>query len=93
MASIGLAPHFLLFVSGGLALVYELLWMRRFAVVFGAATPAVSATLAAIFLGFAVGSTVLGARAARLAVHLQEAASSLPLEIQKALLGTNAPPP
>jgi spermidine synthase len=71
MASIGLVPYLLLFVSGGLALVYELLWMRRFAVVFGATTPAVSATLAAIFLGFAVGSTVLGARAARFANPLR----------------------
>jgi len=36
-----------------------------FAVVFGATTPAVSATLVAIFLGFAAGSAVLGSRAAR----------------------------
>src|SRR5580765_2231076 len=71
MASIGLAPYLLLFVSGGLTLVYELLWMRRFAVLFGATTPAVSATLAAIFLGFAVGSVVLGARAARFANALR----------------------
>jgi spermidine synthase len=71
MASIGFAPYVLLFVSGGLALVYELLWMRRFAVVFGATTPAVSATLAAVFLGFALGSAVLGARAARSANPLR----------------------
>jgi spermidine synthase len=71
MSSIGFAPCLLLFVSGGLALVYELLWMRRFAVVFGATTPAVSATLAAVFLGFAVGSAVLGARAARYANPLR----------------------
>ena len=71
MASIGLALHLLLFVSGGLALVCELLWMRRFAVVFGATTPAVSATLSAVFLGFAVGSAVLGARAARFANPLR----------------------
>ena len=45
--------------------------MRRFAVVFGATTPAVSATLAAIFLGFAAGSAVLGARATRLANPLR----------------------
>jgi spermidine synthase len=51
--------------SGALALVYEILWMRRFAAVFGAATPAVAATLAAFFLGFTVGSLVIGARAAR----------------------------
>src|SRR5947207_8557656 len=71
MASFGFAPYLLLFVSGGLALVYELLWMRRFAVVFGTTTPAVSATLAAIFLGFAGGSAVLGARASRFANPLR----------------------
>jgi spermidine synthase len=71
MDPIGLLPCLLLLVSGGLALVYELLWMRRFVVVFGATTPAVSATLVAIFLGFAVGSAVLGARAARFANPLR----------------------
>lgn len=64
-------PHLLLLVSGGLALVYELLWMRRFAAVFGATTPAVSATLAATFLGFAVGNAVLGTRGARLGAPLR----------------------
>lgn len=58
------APHVLLFISGGLALIYELLWMRRFTAVFGATTPAISATLVATFLGLAVGSAVLGKRAA-----------------------------
>ena len=52
-----------MFASGGLALVYEILWMRRFASVFGATTPAVAATLAAVFLGFTVGSFVIGGRA------------------------------
>ncbi len=45
--------------------------MRRFAVVFGATTPAVSATLAAVFLGLASGSAVLGARAVRFANPLR----------------------
>jgi spermidine synthase len=49
-----------------LALVYEILWMRRFAAVFGATTPAVAATLAAVFLGFTAGSLVIGGRAIRL---------------------------
>ncbi len=58
------AVHVLLFVSGALALIYEVLWLRRFAVIFGATTPAAAATLSAVFLGFAVGSAVIGARAA-----------------------------
>ena len=57
--------HLLMFASGALALVYEILWMRRFTAVFGATTPAVAATLAAVFLGFTVGSIVIGARAVR----------------------------
>ncbi|HKS38597.1 MAG TPA: fused MFS/spermidine synthase [Verrucomicrobiae bacterium] len=61
----GLALHLLLFASGALALVYEILWMRRFTAVFGATTPAVAATLAAVFLGFTAGSIVIGGRAVR----------------------------
>src|SRR6476646_1972106 len=57
--------HVLMFCSGGLALVYEILWLRRFAAVFGATTPAVAATLAAVFLGFTAGSLVIGAGAVR----------------------------
>lgn len=60
-----------MFVSGGLALVYELLWMRRFTAVFGAATPAVAATLAATFLGLAAGNAVLGTRAGRFGAPLR----------------------
>ena len=52
--------HVLLALSGGLALVYEVLWLRRFAAVFGATTPATAATLAAVLLGFAAGSAVWG---------------------------------
>jgi len=57
--------HLLMFMSGALALVYEILWMRRFAAVFGATTPAVAAVLASVFLGFTAGSLVMGARAMR----------------------------
>src|SRR5260221_1500409 len=63
--AVGLTLHILMFCSGALALVYEILWMRRFAALFGSTTPAVAATLAAVFLGFTVGSLVVGARAAR----------------------------
>src|SRR5438132_14161004 len=59
------ALHVLIFGSGALALVYEILWMRRFAALFGSTTPAVAATLAAVFLGFTAGSLIIGARAGR----------------------------
>src|SRR6185369_9416891 len=55
----------MLFFSGALALVYEILWMRRFTALFGATAPATAATLAAVFLGFTAGSTVLGRMAIR----------------------------
>lgn len=53
----------LVFVSGALALIYEILWMRRFVTLFGASSPAVSAVLMGMFLGLGVGSWVWGARA------------------------------
>src|SRR5690349_12480352 len=39
--------------------------MRRFAVLFGATAPAAATTLAAVFLGLALGSAVVGALCAR----------------------------
>lgn len=60
-----LAAHVLAFASGAAALVYEVLWTRQFISLFGATAPAVSATLAAVFLGFAVGNAVVGKRSAR----------------------------
>ncbi len=57
--------HVLVFGSGALALVYEILWMRRFAAAFGATSPAVAATLAAVFLGFTAGSLIIGRHAVR----------------------------
>ncbi|HEX8634166.1 MAG TPA: fused MFS/spermidine synthase [Pyrinomonadaceae bacterium] len=59
------AGYFLAFASGATALVYEVLWTRQFISLFGATTPAISATLSAIFLGFAVGNAVVGSRSAR----------------------------
>lgn len=52
--------HGLFFVSGASALVYEVLWMRRFTLLFGASAPATAATLAAFFFGIALGSLALG---------------------------------
>jgi spermidine synthase len=60
-----LAGQLLAFASGATALVYEILWTRQFVSLFGATAPAISATLAAVFLGLAVGSAVVGRRSAR----------------------------
>jgi spermidine synthase len=60
-----LAGHLLAFASGATALVYEVLWTRQLVSLFGATAPAISATLAAIFLGLATGSAVVGRRCAR----------------------------
>ena len=60
-----LAGYLLAFVSGAAALVYEVLWVRRFVSLFGATAPAASATLSAMFLGLAAGSLVVGRRSAR----------------------------
>jgi spermidine synthase len=65
------AGYFLAFVSGTTALIYEMLWTRRFISLFGATTPAISATLSSIFLGFAVGNAVVGRRCARLSRPLR----------------------
>jgi spermidine synthase len=60
-----LAGYVFAFVSGASALVYEVLWTRRFLSLFGATAPATSAALSAMFLGLAVGSLVVGRRSAR----------------------------
>ena len=56
----------LFFASGALALVYEVLWQRRFALSFGGGATAAAAVLAAYFAGLGVGSHVLGGAAARI---------------------------
>ncbi|MGH7804412.1 MAG: hypothetical protein ACREQJ_08690, partial [Candidatus Binatia bacterium] len=63
--SISIALAGLSFASGAAALVYEILWMRRFAILFGATTPAMAVTLSTIFLGFALGSAAFGALGGR----------------------------
>jgi spermidine synthase len=60
------ALHLLFFASGATALVYEVLWMRRFTVLFGGTALAAAVTVAALFLGIAAGSAVAGRRAPRL---------------------------
>ena len=60
------APIGLLFMSGAGALIYEVLWIRRLSEVFGASTPAIAATLAAMFLGLTAGNLFWGRCARRL---------------------------
>jgi spermidine synthase len=60
------ALHALFFLSGAAALAYEVLWMRRFAIFLGATAPAAAAALAAFFVGFGIGSYLLGRFAPRL---------------------------
>ncbi|MFQ5720134.1 MAG: fused MFS/spermidine synthase [Acidobacteriota bacterium] len=55
-----LVVHLLFFLSGFTALVYQILWMRRLVLVFGATTFAVSTVLTAFMTGLAVGSWGLG---------------------------------
>jgi spermidine synthase len=57
--------HALFFLSGAIALGYEVLWMRRFAVLLGSAAPAVGAALVAYFVGLGLGSSIFGRLALR----------------------------
>jgi len=50
----------LFFVSGGAGLLYEVLWMRRLTLVFGATQPAVATILASFMLGLAIGAAIGG---------------------------------
>jgi len=62
--SVRAAPLLLLFASGGVAVAFEVLWLRGFIALLGATAPAIAATLSGVFLGFALGSR-LGAWLAR----------------------------
>lgn len=53
--------HLLLALSGATALTYEVLWMRRFALLFGGGAVAVTLTVAALFGGLGLGG-LLGQR-------------------------------
>lgn len=55
--------HILMFLSGFPALVYQVLWTRSFALVFGSTTRSASAVLGAFFLGMALGNWLAGRRA------------------------------
>ncbi len=51
-----------LFVSGALALAYEICWIRKGSLLLGTTTLALSTVLAAFFGGLALGSYVIGQR-------------------------------
>ncbi|GMU21105.1 MAG: hypothetical protein AMXMBFR13_11990 [Phycisphaerae bacterium] len=53
------------FASGAAGLLYEICWIRKAALVFGAATPAVSTVLSAFFAGMAAGYYAFGRYAQR----------------------------
>ena len=54
-----IAVPFLFFLSGAAALIYESLWMRQFALIFGNTTYSVTVTLAAFMGGIALGSRLI----------------------------------
>ncbi|MGR9073789.1 MAG: fused MFS/spermidine synthase [Gammaproteobacteria bacterium] len=60
----GLIVLFLFFLSGLSALIYEVLWLKELGLLFGNASYAMATTLAAFFLGLAVGGYRWGGRAA-----------------------------
>lgn len=55
----------MLFVSGAVALVYEVVWQRQFALLFGSGAPATAAVLAAYFAGLGAGAYGVGRVARR----------------------------
>jgi spermidine synthase len=56
----------LFFVSGAVALIYQILWMKELSLLFGNSAQAAAAVLAAFFAGLAAGNRFWGARAERL---------------------------
>lgn len=63
-AGIALLP-LLFFISGAVALVYEIIWQRQFALLFGSGAPATAAVLAAYFAGLGAGALLAGRLARR----------------------------
>ncbi|MDX1951203.1 MAG: hypothetical protein SFY81_03415 [Verrucomicrobiota bacterium] len=51
---------FLFFASGAIGLVYEMIWQRRFSLLFGSAATSTAIILASYFLGLGLGSFFLG---------------------------------
>ena len=55
------------FASGAAGLIYEILWMRQLAQLFGSTSQSAAVTTAAFFIGISAGSYYWGHRAAQLA--------------------------
>lgn len=65
-ATLALAwPALLLFVSGGAALIYQVLWIKQLSLVVGVEVQAVTIGVSAFFAGLAVGGWLLGRLADR----------------------------
>jgi MFS family permease len=59
------------FLSGGVALIYQVLWTRRLGLIFGVTIQAASTVLACFMAGLALGSYIAGRRSDRLANPLR----------------------
>jgi len=59
----------LFFLSGMTSLIYEVIWVRKFGLVFGVTTYAVSTVLSAFFAGLALGSFIAGRIIDRTRLH------------------------
>ncbi|WP_243055233.1 fused MFS/spermidine synthase [Pseudomonas sp. BP01] len=77
-------PASLLFLSGGAALVYQVLWIKQLSLVVGVEVHAVTTGISAFFAGLALGGLVLGRLADRLQRPIRLYAL---LELLVALLG------
>ena len=56
---------FLFFLSGAAGLILQVVWMYRLGLIFGNSSYATAATLAAFFLGLAIGGWYLGSASAK----------------------------
>src|SRR3989442_15858327 len=83
--------HILVLVSSAVELVYEILWMRRFTLLFGGTAPAGAITLSAMFLGMAVGRAVIGRLASGWA-RTPEGVALLPLGMAGGAAGPSTVP-
>ncbi|BAN48439.1 hypothetical protein PCA10_27070 [Metapseudomonas resinovorans NBRC 106553] len=82
-----LIPTVLLFISGGAALVYQVLWVKQLSLVVGVEVYAVTTGISAFFAGLALGGLVFGRWADRLRHPVRLYAF---LELAVALLGVGA---
>ncbi len=87
VTSATLIPALLLFISGGAALVYQVLWIKQLSLVVGVEVYAITTGISAFFAGLALGGVAFGRLADRFARPLLLYAC---LELLVALLGIGA---